>query len=231
VLFSQSGRETIMRLDKKFLARLLGIPEAEIRDVRGMTFQLTKAAEDGPETFKALLDERFKKKLNALTPVLVKEDELGMVVRAHIHIEHELHDAIYFGAPSLAHLKCIMDKLEFSEKVSFALVLGLNADLKPALNAAGNLRNKFAHRLDMKLGEEDVKNLVSKLTPSAKQKFHVLLKNALTVAAGQPKPSAEAMCYFRTRTQLMSFFLQLFHEVAKERHRLAFERLQSMAWH
>jgi hypothetical protein len=219
-----------MRLDKKFLARLLDIPESEIGDIKGLTFELTNAAEAGPETFKSLVDDRFKRRIDALAAVLAKEDELGVVVRAHIHIEHELHDIVYFAAPNPDHLK-IMDTLEFSKKVSLALVLGLNADLKPALNAAGNLRNKFAHRLDMKLEEEDVKALISTLTPSAKQRFQVVLKNALAVAAGQPKPSAEAMSYFRTRSQLMSFFMQLFREVTTERHRLAFEKLQSVAWH
>jgi hypothetical protein len=32
-----------MRLDKKFLARLLGIPEEEIGDIKGMTFELKNA--------------------------------------------------------------------------------------------------------------------------------------------------------------------------------------------
>jgi hypothetical protein len=219
-----------MRVDKRFLARLLGIPEEEIGNIQGMTFELKNAAEDGPETFKSLLDERFTKKIEALRQILWKEDELGTVIRAHIHIEHELHDFIYFAAPSPAHLK-ITDDLEFSEKVSLALLLGLNADLRPALNAAGKLRNKFAHRLDMKLGEEEVKNLVSTLTPAAKQRFQLLLENALSVAAGQPRLPPEAMSYFRARNQLSCFLLQLFHEVAKERHRLAFEKLQNMAWH
>jgi hypothetical protein len=120
--------------------------------------------------------------------------------------------------------------MEFSDKVSLALVLGLRADLKPALNAAANLRNDFAHELDMNLGEERLKNLIATLTPSAKQRFHMALKIALSEAVGSPKLSAEAMSFFRRRTQLIIFFLQLFDEVAKERHRLAFERLQSMPW-
>jgi hypothetical protein len=219
-----------MRLDKKFLARLLGTPEGDVGDVRNMTFELTNAAGDGAKTFKNLLDKRFSQRIQALAMVFAREDELGVVIRAHIHIEHELHDIIHFAAPSPSHLKS-MDRLEFSEKVSLALVLGLNVALKPALSAAGGLRNKFAHSLDMKLKEDDVKNLISTLTPSAKQKFQILLKHGLSVAASQPKLSSEGKSYFRIRNRLSCFFLQLFREVANERHRLAFEKLQSMAWH
>jgi hypothetical protein len=135
-----------MRLDKKFLARLLGISEREIGDVKGMTFTLANAPEDGQQTFKSLLDDRHNKKIEALATVLAKQDDLGTVVRAHIHIEHELHDFIYFAAPSPAHLKS-MDKMEFSEKISLALVLGLNADLKPSLRWTSAFRPSSSHFL------------------------------------------------------------------------------------
>ena len=71
-----------------------------------------------------------------------------------------------------------MGDFEFSEKVSLALVLGLNADLKSAPSAAAKLRNKFAHRLDMEVSQEDVKNLTATLTPTAKQKFQYLLRES-----------------------------------------------------
>ena len=67
-----------------------------------------------------------------------------------------------------------MEDLEFSEKVSLALVLGLNADLKSAPSVAGNLRNKFAHRLDMEVSQEDVKNLTATLTPDSQAEISVL---------------------------------------------------------
>ena len=67
-------------------------------------------------------------------------DDLAVVVRAHLHIEHELDELIYFAAPNPTHLK---ERMEYSEKVWLALVLGMNAELKPALNAVGNLRTNF----------------------------------------------------------------------------------------
>jgi hypothetical protein len=161
--------------------------------------------------------------------VLGAQDDLGTVVRAHIYIKHELRDFIFFAAPSPAHLKGF-DDMEFSEKVRLALVLGLNAELKPALNAAGKLRNKFAHRLDMKIGEEEAKNLISQFSPQAKQRFQARLSSTLSGVTSTQKLPSKARSYFKARIQVMVFFVQLFDEVAEERHRMAFEKLQQMAW-
>jgi hypothetical protein len=70
----------------------------------------------------------------------------------------------------------------------------------------------------MEVGQEEVKNLPATLTPSAKQKLKHLLKEAVT--------AGDAMTFFRTRIQLSCFFVQLLREVAKERQRMAFEKLQ-----
>jgi hypothetical protein len=147
-----------MRIDKKLLAKLLDINEAEIASLSGQL--------DAPNrlsTFKSLLEERRRRRLESLTAALRNDDDLGKVVRAHIHIEHELQDLIFFAAPKPNQLKSF-DKMEFSGKVHLALVLGLNADLKPALTT-GTLRNKFAHRLDTRIGEEEAKNLIATLAP------------------------------------------------------------------
>jgi|SRR6516162_55979 len=76
----------------------------------------------------------------------------------------------FFAAPVPGPLKSF-DTMEFTDKVQLALLLGLTPDLKSALNATGRLRNKFAYKLDMKIGEDEAKNLITTLTPSAKQRF------------------------------------------------------------
>lgn len=218
-----------MRLDKKFLAMLLGVNKSEIANIKGLSFELA-TAEEKLATLGDLLHERRKKKIEALAAVLRAEDDLGKIVRAHIHIEHELQELIFFAAPKPAHLKAF-DKMEFSEKVQLALVLGLNAELKPALNAMGNLRNKFSHRLDMKIGEQEVTNLIATFTSSAKEQFQALLRIALSELSSAPALKGEALVYFNAQIKATVFFIQLFDEVAKERHRLAFEKMQLMAWH
>jgi hypothetical protein len=212
-----------MRIDKKLLAKLLDINEAEIASLSGQL--------DAPNrlsTFKSLLEERRRRRLESLAAALRNDDDLGKVVRAHIHIEHELQDLIFFAAPKPNQLKSF-DKMEFSEKVHLALVLGLNADLKPALTATGTLRNKFAHRLDTRIGEEEAKNLIATLAPSAKQRFQAHLEDALSGLPQNAALAGEALTYFNAQIGVSVFFLQLFDEVAQERHRVAFEKIEQMA--
>jgi hypothetical protein len=216
-----------MRLDKKFLATLLGVDESEIVSISGLTFKLANASGE-MATLTSFLEDRHMRRVHALGRVLVAEDDLGKVVRAHIYIEHELQDFIFFAAPNPGQLPRF-EHMEFSEKVRLALVLGLNSELKPALNAAGNLRNKFSHKLDMKLGEEEAKNLIATLTPSARQRFQALSQSALS-----DLPEASVLTsdrQLRAQYQVMVFFLALFDGVTQERHRLALEKLQSLAWH
>ena len=128
-----------MKLDKKFLATLLGVAENDIGAIKGMTFELDSAATEQP-TFQSLLNNRLKMQVQALGTALINEDDLGKIVRAQIHLEHELQDFIYFAAPQPEHLKRF-DNMEFSEKVQLGLVLGLKPDLKAPLNATGILRH------------------------------------------------------------------------------------------
>jgi hypothetical protein len=218
-----------MRLDKKFLAKLLGVSESDITGITGPSFTLTNAP-DGIVSFKNLIHERLKKKVTTLATVLCAEDDLGKIVRAHIHIEHELQDFIYFAAPNPTQLKPFKN-MEFSEKVQLALMLGLNPELKPALNATGTLRNNFSHRLEMKLGKEEAKNLVATLTPSARQRCQTLLRDTVSALPETSQLTGEGLSYFEVQSQVMAFFVQLFDEVAQERHRLAFQKLEQMALH
>ena len=69
-----------MQVDEKFVANLLGLEEAEIARLDGT---------DG-RTINDLVFERHKKTMLALGTALESEDDLGKVVRGHIHIENEL---------------------------------------------------------------------------------------------------------------------------------------------
>jgi hypothetical protein len=233
-----------VQLTKSFLARLFDLDEAEITHIDGLKFDLSR----GTEGLKLndLLVDRHKTKMQALATALESEDDLGKVVRGHIHIEHELQQVIFFAAPSPEQLKPF-ERQEFSEKVQLALMLGLKPDLAPPLNAAGNLRNKFAHRLDTMLNREMAQNLVAALPPTLKVRFEALLSNALASPAwkaqlearfGRPLPElpelahpfdllkGEARTHAEARMDVIVFFLCLFEELANERLRFAVEKLQ-----
>src|SRR6478736_2632080 len=98
---------------------------------------------------------------------LQNEDDLGMVVRAHIHIEHELRSFIQAAAPAPQHLK--FSEMDFDATVRLAMVLGLHAEFQRPLMHLGSLRNKFSHRLDMKIGDEEANNFYEALGPGAKR--------------------------------------------------------------
>jgi hypothetical protein len=213
-----------MRIDKKLVAKLLDIDEAEIASLGYLSLKL-----DAPSnTFERLLDERQRRRLESLSTALSNEDDLGKVVRAHIHIEHELQDFIFFASPVPDQLKSF-DSIQFTDKVQLALLLGLTPDLKAALNATGRLRNKFAHKLDMKIGEDEVKNLVATLTPSAKQRFQARLDDAWSGVEENTTLAGDALAYFNTQIRVSVFFLQLFDQVSREQHRVALEKIRQMA--
>jgi hypothetical protein len=212
-----------MRIDKKLVAKLLDIDEAEIAGLGSQSFKLDAAS----NTFERLLDERQRRRLESLSTALRNEDDLGKVVRAHIHIEHELQDFIFFASPVPDQLKSF-DGMQFTDKVQLALLLGLTPDLKAALNATGRLRNKFAHKLDMKIGEDETKNLIATLTPSAKQRFQARLDDALSGLTENTRLTEDALAYFNIQIRVSVFFLQLFDLVSRERHRVALEKIQQM---
>jgi hypothetical protein len=95
------------------------------------------------------------------------EDDLGVVVRAHIHIEHELRQFVLIAAPAPTEVN--FDRMTFEATVRLALVVGLPSHFRTALAAFGSLRNKFAHKLDMVLGKKEVADIYAALSPTMKR--------------------------------------------------------------
>jgi hypothetical protein len=101
------------------------------------------------------------------TKALFGEDELGAVVRAHIHVEAKLLELIGVLVEDESYIRRL--KLEFSQHVDLAVALGLNADYAKGLRAFGNLRNDFAHKLDSRLSKERVCRLYESLSSREKE--------------------------------------------------------------
>jgi hypothetical protein len=102
-----------------------------------------------------------------LTEVLNGEDDLGAVIRAHIHIESLLNNLIesHFEFPE--QLKKL--NLEFHQKIIIAQAIGLKPEYATPLSALGTLRNNFAHRLDTKLGKNEIESLYKSFKGDDKQ--------------------------------------------------------------
>jgi hypothetical protein len=87
-----------------------------------------------------------------LAQAVVGEDELGVVVRAHIHIEYELEQFLIAALPRPEE----MGRLEYATRVRLALAAGLNRSLRSPLNSLGSMRNKFSHQLEAKITTKDM---------------------------------------------------------------------------
>lgn len=94
-----------------------------------------------------------------LSKALDKEDELGLVLRAHLYIENKLEELLYLLVPVPRYYEEM--NLNYVNKVKLACALGLDPGFKGMLLVLGSIRNKFAHNLSKKIDAEMVKNLHS----------------------------------------------------------------------
>ncbi len=99
--------------------------------------------------------------------VLNGEDELGAVIRAHIHIEALLIELLRLLVKDEGALRKL--NLEFSQSVDLAIALGLGPEHAKGLRAFGNLRNEFAHDLNSRLSDNRVNNLYESLSAADKE--------------------------------------------------------------
>jgi hypothetical protein len=102
------------------------------------------------------------------------KDDLGCVIRAHLHIEYEFALLLKELVPNMKSL----DKmhLDFSAKIQLAIALGIDeVRLKP-LVALSNIRNKFAHKPLYTLNKDAVNNLYKSLSSREKEIYKKSLK-------------------------------------------------------
>ncbi len=78
---------------------------------------------------------------------LFGEDELGVVVRAQIHIEARVNALLEILVPFPKKLP----RLRFEQMLNLACALGLRDTSISAIKELGNIRNQFAHQLDTRL--------------------------------------------------------------------------------
>lgn len=104
---------------------------------------------------------------DAFIKVLMGEDELGVVVRAHIHIEARINELLEKMAAHPEYIRKM--NLDYEQLVNLAVALGLKSESARPLKALGTLRNIFAHRLDTSLTKDRVDSLYKTLSTEDKQ--------------------------------------------------------------
>jgi hypothetical protein len=98
---------------------------------------------------------------------LHKEDPLRMLVRAQAHIERSLREFILANVTSPQYVE--RQELDFDDTVRLALILGLDADVKPALRALSALQARFTRSIDTEFGSREADNFYNVLSPTMKE--------------------------------------------------------------
>lgn len=78
---------------------------------------------------------------------LFGEDELGVVVRAHIHIEARLNELLHLLTPVPDRLP----RLQFEQRVNLIGAMGIDPNALTPFKKLGHIRNKFGHQLRVSL--------------------------------------------------------------------------------
>lgn len=115
---------------------------------------------------KQLTDDMFQ-------DALFNEDELGSVIRVHLHIEYHINEMLDVLMPNKNDSKEL--KLDFEQKIHLLVALGVKKENKNIFLALANIRNKFAHNPFYELNKSEINNLYKALTPEDRnllQKAH-----------------------------------------------------------
>lgn len=109
---------------------------------------------------KSLTDDMFHEALD-------HEDELGSVLRIHLHVEHYIDEILHSLIPYPDDLKPL--SLDYNGKVHLICALGVKGEYKSILLALGNIRNKFAHDPFYKIDKSTINNLYKVLPENSKE--------------------------------------------------------------
>lgn len=104
------------------------------------------------------IDERFLADLTA-------EDELGVVIRTHIHVEASIIEFVR----ARVRFPDELPRLTYESRLRLAMALGLKNEYFEALKLLGDIRNSFSHKLEASLSNEKIDELFSKLGPEPKE--------------------------------------------------------------
>jgi len=147
---------------------------------------------------KELSDDEFDEALRG-------EDNLGLVIRAQIHIEHWVE--AFLDIALVAHSKYAKElNAEYDKKVLLACMAGLTGDLKAPLSAFGKLRNRFAHRPNYKLSAGDAENIYNSL--SATHKDHLQRAYKAMAKASNNRPDSYSKLSTPEKVCILAMFLR-----------------------
>jgi len=100
---------------------------------------------------------------------LKSEDDVGLVIRGHLHLENRLMEYVAKHLPFPD--KCDWEKIGYSGKVELALACGLPNNIRPILEKLGELRNDFTSNLEATIEPNWVLDTYSSLSKQLKSEL------------------------------------------------------------
>lgn len=120
---------------------------------------------------------------------LEREDDVGLVLRGQLHIEHQLIEIANAVLPY--GKRCEWGKFAYRAKVELAHACGLSEDVRCVLLKLGNLRNVFAHNLNATISKQralDLYNCQSDRLRTVLQDSHKLMTGGSVFSVTKIEP-------------------------------------------
>lgn len=110
-----------------------------------------------------------------LKDVLLNEDDIGKVIKSHIHIENLIYQFIDLSVMDSEPLKAM--NLDYYSAIHLAVSLGLPKRLLSPLKCLGSIRNKFAHCIDQKLSKNEINAIYKSLDQTDKLEVNSMMES------------------------------------------------------
>ena len=111
-----------------------------------------------------------------LIEAVLKDDDMASVISTHLYVEAILVEFIEQNLPRPESFD--VANLRWPQMVNLAVAFGLKEVYRSPLLTIGKIRNKFAHRLNYKISEDDANNLFSQLGSEDKKIVLTSMKKA-----------------------------------------------------
>ncbi len=98
---------------------------------------------------------------------LQREDDVGLVKRGLLHVEHQLIELATTRLPFASRVD--WNEISFRAKLEIAYACGLPEDRKKLISSLNSLRNKFAHRLDATISKAEFVKIYNNLPSNIRE--------------------------------------------------------------
>ena len=133
---------------------------------------------------------------------LFGEDDLGVVIRAHIYIESSVNALLDLLIPFSSELP----RLRYEQKLKLCCAMGMDKGLFAPLKELGDLRNSFGHNIKIQLSDVSVAKLIRSVS---QEDMQVILRTYSTTRGNVDPTLPSEFSELEPKSQLIGFALWL----------------------